>query len=566
MARIVAGEAGRGGADQGCGCGACQAASGAGEAGGQAAGPYTSGDPGDSGNAAAILSAGGGWSTRNLTFSFASAVPGYYRSGASERNGFTELTPVQKAGVVAALAQIEKVTGLRFTEDTVPGDGPGDLVFGGAKLPDGVGAWGYLPQESRIGGDVWLSTAFANNKVPQPGSVAFARLLHEIGHALGLKHSGDYDSTGKDAAGPFLPEAQDNRQFTMMAYDPHPAYADTRPSTLLAFDIAALQSLYGANPTTGLGDTVYEWAPDRAVIAAIWDAGGQDRLDASNHDRAVTLDLRPGQFSSVGATDAGAPGRDNIAIAFGTRIEDATGGRGGDRIVGNDLANRLDGGGGDDTIAGGLGDDTILGGAGQDLARFAGQRSQYELGWDDEWLVVAGPDGRDRLLAVERLAFDDQEIEVPVAPVVGAPAPAPAALLPSPGLSADDVMLVEGHAGQRIATVTVRLDHASDGPVTVDWLTWGLTARKGQDYVGDEGTLVFAAGQTEAAIAVRIIGDRVREAEEALEIRFQNAVGAAIADDRARITIRDDDGPLVGLLGDRGDDAMPAAYADPWLF
>jgi len=554
-----------------CACVFCRdaaAPSGTGEAG-SGSGAYTSGDPGDPGNAAALIDPRGAWGRATLSYSFAEAVPGHYGSGAAERSGFQPLSQVQREAVRAALDAIERGTAITFVEDRDPTDGLGDIVFGAARLPDGVGGWAYSPTAGPRGGDVWLSTAFRNNQDPEPGSVGFARILHETGHALGLKHAGDYDTTGKDTAGPFLPPALDTRQYTVMAYDPHPAYADTRPETPMVLDLVALQSLYGVNDATGGGDTHYRWDPDRPVIETVWDAGGVDTFDASNHTHGVAIDLRPGHFASLGAGEAGGAGQDNVAIAFGTVIEHAIGGSGGDRLTGNAIGNRLIGSGGDDTLVGGGGDDTLDGGPGADEAVFSGARAAYALAEKEGWLAVTGPDGSDRLVGVEWLRFDDRVLDArdgAAAPVEPEPVLPPAT---PPFLLLRDLRVAEGSGGETAFTLTVLLDRPALSAVSVDWMTWGLTARKGQDYVGDQGRLTIAAGATEGRIDLRLIADRAREADEHYEIRFDDLRGALWGDpDRAlRIAIADDDGPQGGLLGGAtGGMSGGIAGLDGWLW
>ena len=82
----------------------------------------------------------------------------------------------------------------------------------------------------------------------------------------------------------------------------------------------------------------------------IWDGGGVDTLDLSGDDFGVTLDLRPGAFSSThGMTN-------NISLAYvpgwtpdelAGYIENARGGDGDDVITGNDRDNVLEGNGGE---------------------------------------------------------------------------------------------------------------------------------------------------------------------------------------------------------------------------
>ncbi|MGZ2411949.1 Ca2+-binding RTX toxin-like protein [Sphingomonas sp. F9_3S_D5_B_2] len=71
--------------------------------------------------------------------------------------------------------------------------------------------------------------------------------------------------------------------------------------------------------------------------------------------------------------DLGPDGRpvDNIAIAYGAKIENAIGGSGDDHILGNALNNVLTGNAGNDTLNGGLGKDELSGGAGSDVFVFA---------------------------------------------------------------------------------------------------------------------------------------------------------------------------------------------------
>ncbi|MCB8874345.1 Hint domain-containing protein [Acidisoma silvae] len=223
-------------------------------------------------------------------------------------------------------------------------------------------------------------------------SFGFTTFLHEIGHALGLSHPGNYDATDKTkptyAADAVY--AQDSLQYSIMSYF-GPDFADgwhldtnggLNPSTPMLDDIATIQSKYGVNWNTRDTDTTYgfhsnagwdffNFDDDKQPVFTIWDGGGNDTIDASGYAGKQTIDLMPGSYSSLlGYTD-------NVAITYQVAniadptdtnlIENADGGDGDDTITGNSANNFLNGNGGNDTLYGGAGLDTLNGGSGDDV-------------------------------------------------------------------------------------------------------------------------------------------------------------------------------------------------------
>jgi Ca2+-binding RTX toxin-like protein len=227
-------------------------------------------------------------------------------------------------------------------------------------------------------GIAWTAAAM------RPGGYTFETFVHEIGHSIGLAHPHDTAmGTGRfpgvNASGDAGNNGLNQAIFTVMSYrDPPRAPADDygMPASPMAFDIAAVQALYGANTGTGLGDNTYFLADADAPGAqwfCIWDVGGTDTI-AYDSWRNATIDLRPatlldapggGGFES---TVAGVRGGFTIAADFrnvaynvgaetGVVIENARGGSGNDTLIGNRAANVFYGRGGQDSMDGGEGAD-----------------------------------------------------------------------------------------------------------------------------------------------------------------------------------------------------------------
>ena len=251
------------------------------------------------------------------------------------------------------------------------------------------------PAYPLVDAQIWINAATGSTA---PGNFGFSTyglqtFLHEIGHALGLSHPGNYNATDTEAPDYATDAvyAQDTRQYSIMSYfgaDTAKGWSLTGggdySSTPMVDDLATIQSKYGANWNTRNTNTVYgfnstagedfyDFSKNKTPVFTIWDGGGNDTIDASGWNNDQTIDLTPGAYSSVvGLVD-------NVAVALQAGggddlIENAIGGDGDDTLTGNSADNVLTGNGGNDTIFGGSGNDTLLGGAGDDRLDGGGGR------------------------------------------------------------------------------------------------------------------------------------------------------------------------------------------------
>ena len=281
----------------------------------------------------------------------------------------------------------------------------------------------------------------------EPGGNFYRTFIHEVGHGLGLKHP--HDSGSGAFANNYFPgisaeETSAERQRSLGVLDLNHMFGSVmsyihgyefddngiiqvvptrqRPvaddffldhgfaATPMAYDIAAIQYMYGANTSFRTGNNVYIlpdsndphpfvrgepneagvpesiiYQPDTAYWESIWDAGGIDEIrydvtDASGNaiagSRNVIIDLTAATLdlsvTSAGVLSYAAGIGGGYTIANGVVIENATGGNGNDTLRGNAANNVILGRGGNDVITATAGLDTVDGGEGFDRLVFSG--------------------------------------------------------------------------------------------------------------------------------------------------------------------------------------------------
>ncbi|MGO4525611.1 M10 family metallopeptidase [Microvirga sp. 2MCAF35] len=387
------------------------------------------------------------WAANSVTYSFPTSGSVYgnpYGSGENITH-FASLGSVQQTTARNALNAYASVANLSFTQMNETSKQHADVRL--AMSDATPTAWAYLPSTAAEGGDVWFNVSNRYFTSPEKGNYAYMVFLHELGHTLGLEHTHE---------GNIMPQDRDSLEYTVMSYRSYVGGSTTSGYTnepfgyaqsLMMYDIAAVQHMYGANYATNSGNSTYAWNPatgemtingvsqgtpgENRVFLTIWDGDGDDTYNLSNYTTNLKIDLRPGEWTKTSNTQLAKLNWDGSKVAVGnvanallyhgdTRslIENAVGGSGNDSLTGNEGRNHLIGGAGADKLygldgadilEGNAGADTFFGGSGADIFDFNSRSDSLSSARDTIQDFVRGTDHIDlRTIDANTVSSGDQ--------------------------------------------------------------------------------------------------------------------------------------------------------------
>ncbi len=190
---------------------------------------------------------------------------------------------------------------------------------------------GHFGADNPGSGNILMNTAFTTG-----GLFSYATVLHEIGHALGLKHPTD---AWTDNVPNFI-DVPHNQWDPSVTYDPNFSIMSPGASSLTdptGADYQAIQSIYGTSAMAANEDKSWSWNSATYTLT-------QTLKDDGETVRGVST-------SNVIHGGAG----DDAIYAIGAGRNAVYGGVGNDNLVGGSGTSFLDGGAGADTINGWFG-------------------------------------------------------------------------------------------------------------------------------------------------------------------------------------------------------------------
>ncbi|NOT25266.1 MAG: PKD domain-containing protein [Acidobacteria bacterium] len=364
------------------------------------------------------------------------------------------------------------------------------------------------------------------------GEHGYTTLIHEIGHALGLKHPHD--------GAPNLPSGENNHTNTVMSY----GFPGESPGTPMGYDIMALHYLYGARPYRTGSDT-YQFTgpsidqyslggqlyinPTLRTKQVIWDSAGYNVLDLSGFAASSSgyrLDLNPLGWLSTNANYLTTYLMAGAVVGPNVSIRNLINSGSNDTIYANTSPN----------ILAGYASSRVTG---TDVIHGADTADTLDLSGYMPGEVFPSPSGNDLLLSLGANG------SIRLVGYYASPSNQPAITYSTitPTVNINDVSVSEGDTTTS-ASFVVTLSAPATTNQSVSFSTGDSSANAGSDYVASSGVVTFLAGEVQKTVTITVLGDTVQELNETFVVTLSSpSAGLQLGDAVGVGTILNDDVP-----------------------
>ena len=271
---------------------------------------------------------GSRWTGNSIKWSYPDSPAEFEFGGASYASGemttFVTLSGSQRASVDVMVGRYAYVTAMGYGQLDETSSIHADIRISRSNLPST--AWGYFPGNTTEAGDIWLGNTRFSIAAYSDGTYEGTGVLHELGHAHGLKHSHE---------APAMPNATfDCRSYTIMSYHSYPGSSIAaltiatghHPQGPMAFDFEALHTMYGKS--TVLAPAIYSFNASNGwtyrdgtpwfsptvpcIHCCLWEPTTTNTFDVSSSNEFVNINLNRLQWSTFfGAMVASLGGGNN---------------------------------------------------------------------------------------------------------------------------------------------------------------------------------------------------------------------------------------------------------------